>query len=877
MKQYWSLKSAHPDKILLFRMGDFFEMFHEDARVAAPLLGIALTVRNKKSGDQTPMCGVPHRSIGGPINKLLGAGRKVVICNQVEDPKLAKGLVRREITRILTPGMVYDTDTLEGHFPNYLCAMDFGSLAFMDSTTGECFYYLTGNSEKQKQLIASLNPVEVVLDTKQREFFSGRQPTHWQGFVSLHDGLFDKGDLPVSARRLLDYGVFTQGSGLVKLLQDFEERSADFGMQISMKVMSHLEVFKTYRGESRGTLFSSINCTKTPGGARLLRNWILFPLTDLREIQKRQDQVEHWIRDMEALQEVRQLLSKVGDLERRLARLSQPTGHPRDMHSLCQSLESALQLIPKMQNFLEAESVSRTVSLFVREINQALVEELPGQYREGGFIKKGFDPRLDEFINLVSGSQNQIRELEKRERQQTGISSLKVRYNSVFGYYIEVTHVHKNKVPLDRYQRKQTLINAERYITDELVNIEKRMITARTQRMELELEIFESLKNQGLKMTRELLLLAEGCKQLDVFSSLAWLSLEWNYVRPELRQEGFFEIHGSRHPVAEQISEGKFIPNDIVIKPHQCVLLTGPNMAGKSTIMKQVALTSLLAQMGSFVPASSAGIPIVDKIFTRIGASDFLTEGLSTFMVEMQETAEMLNEAGSRSLVILDEVGRGTSTYDGMSLARAILEHLITQIKSYTLFATHYHELTDLEDRNSQGLVNRHMTISESQDGISFGYHLAEGPAEKSYGVQVAKLAGLPETLIRRACHILNHLEGQGGPFGQTDLSVRQDQIHPQTRLGQTRLGQTRLGQTRPEQMDLFQVDLDRVDSTPLTPGTQDPIHPLEAGQGEEDRKEKMKAELMNKMITSLRQLDLSQVTPLEALNQLDQWQQEFS
>ena len=529
MKQYWSIKSAHPDKILLFRMGDFFEMFHEDARLAAPLLGITLTARNKKSGDQTPMCGVPHRAVDGPINKLLEAGKKVVICDQVEDPKLAKGLVRREITRILTPGMVYDPETLEGHCPNYLCAMDPGSLAFMDSTTGECFYYLIEDPEKQKQLIASLDPVEVVLGAKQKEFFSNRQPVHWKGFVSIHDGLFKSNEkLPSSALRLLDYGVFTQGLGLVKRLQDFEKRFSDFRMQISMKVMDHLEVFKTYRGETRGTLFSVINNTRTPGGARLLRNWILFPLTDLKEIQKRQDRIERWIRDMEALQEVRKLLSKVGDIERRLAKLSQPTAHPRDLQNLCQSLESALGLIPKMEDFPEAVSVSKTASLFVKEINKALVDELPGMYREGGFIKMGFDPRLDEFITLATSSQSQIRELENREKKQTGIPSLKIRYNNVFGYYIEVTHVHKNKVPLERYHRKQTLTNAERYVTDELVNLEKKVITARTQRVELELEIFESLKSHGLKIVKELLILAEACKRLDVFSS--WPGSVWNGI-----------------------------------------------------------------------------------------------------------------------------------------------------------------------------------------------------------------------------------------------------------------------------------------------------------------------------------------------------------
>ena len=850
MKQYWSMKSVHPDKILFFRMGDFFEMFHDDALLAAPLLGIALTARNKKSNDQTPMCGIPHRSIETPINKLLSLGKKVAICDQVEDPKLAKGLVKREVTRVLTPGMVYDPESLMAHQPNYLCALDKGSLAFMDSTTGECFYYLTEDIKKQKQLIANLGPVEVVLSKEQGDFFSAREPEDWKGFISFHEGLYkpdENKNWPSSALRLLDYGVFTQGLSLLKGLKDFEERPSRFRMEISTKSIEHLEVFKTYKGEQAGSLFSAINKTKTPGGARLLRHWILFPLTDLKEIQKRQDRIVKWTRDMTGLQQVRQTLSKVGDIERKFAKLSQPASHPRDLQNLCQSLESALELVPQMMedfsgtetlngnNLSVSESsassrqafaVAEKVSLFVKEVGQALVEELPGQYRDGGFIKKGFDPRLDELIKLASNSQGQIRELEQREREQTGIPSLKVRYNNVFGYYIEVTNTHKDKAPLHRYQRKQTLVNAERYITDELVSLEKKVITAKTRRVELELEIFESLKNHGLEISRELLFLAETCKKLDVFSSLAWLALEWNYVKPELKKGGAFELRQSRHPVAEQILKNSFVPNDIFLNPYQCLLLTGPNMAGKSTIMKQVALISLLAQIGSFVPASSASLPIVDKIFTRIGASDLLTEGFSTFMVEMKETAEMLHFATSESLVILDEVGRGTSTYDGMSLAQALLEYFITKIKSYTLFATHYHELTALEEKEPEGLVNKHMTINEDGEKISFGYHLHSGPAHKSYGIQVAELAGLPSSLIDRAFQILDRLEKK-----MINLPERKDFKNKST-----------------GQLNLFQSD-----------------------QPNEECQKALR------IIKSLDEMDLGKTTPLEALNRLDQWKKEFA
>jgi DNA mismatch repair protein MutS len=818
MKQYWQVKSAHPDKVVLFRMGDFFEMFHEDATIAAPLLGIALTARNKKSGDQTPMCGVPHHSIAGQINKLLEAGKKVAICDQVEDPRHAKGLVKREVTRILSPGMVYDPETLDAHSPNYLMAFDSGSLSFMDSTTGECFYYAVTDDKRKQQLVETLAPVEIILNEASEGAFFVIKPATWAGVVSFHEGsLTDETRGPLSARRLLSYAQSMQGAEVLETLQPFAKRDCDFRMQISANVFRHLEIFHTYKGDKRGSLFQAIDRTKTAGGGRRLKSWLQFPLTDRARIEERLDRVERWTRDLQQLKSLRSTLAQVGDMERRLGKVGQPQAHPRDLGSLADSLEAALQVLPAMETWAERSMVADQLTPLVTTLQQAFVEELPNNFREGGFIAKGFNSNLDELIAVATDSQSQVRALEAREKEATGIQSLKIRYNNVFGFYIEVTNTHKSKVPQDRYQRKQTLTNAERYVTDELNELEKKVITAKSKRADLELEIFNDLKAQVRGLLRPLLQLADQLNQLDVVSSLAWLSLENNYVRPQLQDEGAFVIEGCRHPVVEQLMEQTFVPNDVQMQPGQALLLTGPNMAGKSTLMRQVAITSMMAQMGSFVPARQARLPVVDKLFTRIGASDFLTEGLSTFMVEMQETAEMLREATSRSLVILDEVGRGTSTFDGMSLAQAILEYFLQHLQSYTLFATHYHELTRLQEQYPNRLRNCHMAISEDQGQIRFRYHLAEGPALKSYGIQVAKLAGLPKEVVQHASQVLRQMEKAPSETSS--------------------------------QLDLW--------SRPV---------PDEVHEADEPR-----------LLRDLKTLEIQKLTPLDALNTLAKWQQDHS
>ncbi len=794
-------------------------MFHEDATTAAPILGIALTVRNKKSGDQTPMCGVPHHSIGGQINKLLEAGRKVAICDQVEDPKLAKGLVKREVTRILSPGMVFDPETLDAHSPNYLMAFDNETLSFMDSTTGECFYYLVKDEKRKQQLIETLAPVEIVLNEASEAQFFLIKPETWSGVVSFHEKNAE-GEQPLSARRLLSYAQSMQGEDVLQSLQPFEKRDSDFRMQVPANVFRHLEVFKTYKGEKQGSLFNAIDRTKTAGGGRRLKSWLQFPLTDSKRIANRLDQVERWTEDLPRLKNIRKILAQVGDMERRLGKVGQPQSHPRDLRSLNDSLQAGLELIEVMSLGDEGQALQERLTPLSQTLERAFVEELPNQFRDGGFIDKGFHSELDELIDIATHSQQKVRELEAREKEATGIHSLKVRYNNVFGFYIEVTNTHKAKVPTERYQRKQTLTNAERYVTDELNELEKKVITAKTKRADLELEIFNDLKAKVRSQLRYLLMLADRLNQLDVVSALAWLALENSYVRPQVAEECSIQLRGSRHPVVEQLMEGHFVPNDISMDQGQSLLLTGPNMAGKSTLMRQVAITSLMSQMGSFVPAREAQLPIVDKIFTRIGASDFLTEGLSTFMVEMQETAEMLKAATPRSLVILDEVGRGTSTFDGMSLAQSILEYFLRRLQSYTLFATHYHELTGLEERYPGKLLNRHMSITEKQGKIEFRYHLAEGPAQKSYGIQVAKLAGLPKEVIQYAHQLLQKLEKKG--------------------VADT------------HQMDLWDVVMPEA---------------IQQEQTQEDEG----------ILQDLRTLEIQKLTPLDALNTLAKWQQEHS
>lgn len=819
MQQYWHVKSAHPDKVVLFRMGDFFEMFHDDAITAAPLLNITLTQRNKKSNDSTPMCGVPHHSIGEKINRLLSHGLKVAICDQIEDPKQAKGLVKRAVTRILSPGMVYDPETLSLDKPHYLCAFDEKTMALLDSTSGEAFFLKIENQEQLQHLAEVLKPVEWVLPLEQAEIFDTLK---LEGVKTIFQGPEDGERLPLTpAERLKAYAQEMQGSAILHILQEFEERPYVRRLQLTAQTLRHLEIFETYKGEKDATLFAVLNSCKTAAGSRLLRHWLSFPLRDVGAIQERQNKIAGWLKNQIDLKEIRKKLAELGDIERRLGKIAHPTCSPFDLKSLSDSLAVGLEVSSLAQ--IQTHLSERQVALeFFQEMDSFFSEAAPLQFRQGGFVRKGYSKDLDHWIELSENAQGLVQELEQRERDLTGIGSLKVRYNNVFGFYIEVTHSHKDKIPEGRYLRKQTLANAERFTTEELQNLEREVAVAKGRRQEIELDLFERLKNKVLQQALSYLELAKIWAELDVVTSQAWSSLEKNYVCPEFDLKGGLEIQGSRHPVVESLGQRSFIANDIRLQRHETMVLTGPNMAGKSTLMRQVALTCLMAQAGLFVAAQGAKLPVLDQIFTRIGASDFIAEGLSTFMVEMKETAEILAKSTPQSLIIMDEIGRGTATFDGLSLAQAILEFILREKPSLTFFATHYHELVSLEV-DFHNLKNYHLRILEEKGGIQFLYQLKKGAAGRSYGIQVARLAGLPSTITLRAEGLLKRFESVA---------------HGAERVQET------------PQLSLFSEAEEKVEEQSLS-SSESKIHPL---------------------VEELKSMDLNQLTPLEALNQLALW-----
>lgn len=833
MRQYWQIKNEHDDKVLFFRMGDFYEMFHDDAVTAAPILNIALTSRNKKSEDETPMCGIPYHSVAGPISRLLQAGYKVAICDQLEDPETAKGIVKRGVTRVLSPGMVYDPQTLNELKANYICSYDDSSISFLEATTGEAFFYRLHTAsetslKKRYELMSLLKPVELLLTSTQKvslykeksipenglPLFIGGDAVHLTVFEAKQSEVAS--DLPASAQRLFNYALSMQGQELSQILRPFEERRLNQVMTLPETVIRHLEIFKTLKGDEKGSLFQAINRTKTSAGARLLKSWLQFPLVDKELIEKRQGETAKWASKVTELKSLRQVLQSMGDIERRMSKISYTNCNVHDLVALKQSLETGLslaQLCPDLQG-----EVSNALRAVCDMLGKTLNEDPPVQIKNGGVICKDHSPELSELVTLAEESQRLLLELENREREATGITSLKVRYNNVFGYFIEVTHAHVEKVP-DHYKRKQTLTNAERYITQELHELETKILSARTKRVDLEERIFHDLRKMILQNAAPIRRAAHCWSELDVYSSLAWLSLEHDFVRPEMNLVGEVALTAARHPVIEQEVKKSFIANDIVIRRGDCLLLTGPNMAGKSTLMRQVACMALLAQIGSFVPAKRAVLPVFDRIFTRIGASDSLADGLSTFMVEMKETAEMLLDANENSLVILDEVGRGTSTYDGMSLAQAILENLVQVKKPIVFFATHYHEITALAD-HLPTVRNGHMAISEKDGDIRFLYLLRQGPANKSYGIHVAKLAGIPKAVIGRAEKLLAE-----------HIAINSD-----------------LPSQTTQQLELVPV---------REPGDIDPS----AAQ----------------LLLDLKSASISSMTPLEALNKISEWQQRLS
>lgn len=794
-QQFHQVKKILKNEILFFRMGDFYEMFYEDAKTAAKVLGLALTARSNGC-ESVPMAGIPFHAANTYLKRLIQAGYKVAICDQVEDPKQAKGLVKRELTRVITPGTLLEEDLLEEKKSNYLLSLfpkkDAVGLSWLDISTGE-FFGIDLPLESLLDEVGKISPAECLLpekfyrDPSSRALQALKHLLSPEVINSLEDWHFD---LDTSRRKLKEvlgvkslngFGIkgselFLQAAGaLLEYLQSTQQNtishirriqpiSPSHYMHLDMATQRTLELVQTMSGgEKRFSLLGVLDRTETPMGGRMLHNWVLHPLSVVAEIHHRQGGVAEMVENRPLRENLREALDKIYDLERLSAKIS--TGHvtPRDLVGLRTSLQHLPQAKEVLKDALSAILKDLHQGLDPMEevrdlLERAVSDHPPLHLTDGGVIREGFHTELDELRTLAAKGEGWLKEYQEQESIKLEIPSLKVSFNNVFGYYIEVTHVHGHKVP-DHYIRKQTLKNAERYITPELKEYEEKVLSAREKALEIEERLFLELREDVASQVSRLLNTARAISVIDCLLSLARVAVENNYTLPEVVEDFALEIRDGRHPVLETTLQDPFVPNDVSMDPSSHVfLITGPNMAGKSTYVRQVALITLMAQMGGFVPARLAKIGVVDKLFTRLGSTDELYLGYSTFMVEMLETANILNNATSRSLVLLDEVGRGTSTYDGVSLAWAISEHLHEKVQCRTLFATHYHELTQLPESFTR-MANFSVSLKEWKDEIVFLHKIEGGPTTRSYGIHVAKLAGMPLPVVARAEEILKELE----------------------------------------------------------------------------------------------------------------------
>jgi DNA mismatch repair protein MutS len=792
MKQYFEIKSGHEEEILMFRLGDFYEMFDKDALLASEILGITLTSRNK-GADKMPMCGVPYHAANNYIAKLIRAGKKVAICDQVSDPGLP-GIVKREVVRIITPGTTLDENLLENKQANFLASLVMGengfSLAWADLSTGEL---MVRNEEKVINLIAIIGqfkPAELLVDgaeiiDKLKQVFpeilieKAGELEDFEKVCAEHFGvnkLEELGENNLAGQNktslkalayLIKYLQNTQKTEL-NHLKEVKVSEPDQLMFLDESTIRNLEILENQREKkSAGSLLSVLDKTVTNAGGRLLRKIIVQPLVSRSGIEGRLEMVGYLKDNQGVLLDLRLALKEVFDIERMLGRLSLSSGNARDLRGIANSLiavQKVKMLLAKIeQNGLKKLNEEiKALEEMVNKLLGALKEELPVSVKEGGMIRDGFHAELDEYRNLSKTGKDFIQAMQIREIARTGINSLKVKYNRVFGYYIEISKANLKQVP-DDYDRKQTLVNAERFTTPELKEYEEKVLTAEEKIYGLEEQLFEGLRALVLQKTAEIKQTAQAIAYLDVISTFALISWENKYVRPEIGENYALEIVAGRHPVIEKLNPtDRFISNDLKLDEQEnLMLITGPNMGGKSTYLRQTALIVLMAHLGCFVPAEKAIINLVDRIFTRVGASDNLVKGQSTFWVEMEETAGILAGAGRKSLLILDEIGRGTSTFDGVSIAWGIMEYIHNQIGAKTLFASHYHELIGLADKLPQA-VNYSVKVEENErDGVVFLYKIARGGVDKSYGIEVAKLAGLPGKVVERAREILQDLEGE--------------------------------------------------------------------------------------------------------------------
>ncbi len=791
IRQYLQIKEKHQDAILFFRLGDFYEMFFEDAEKASKLLDIALTSRNRNEESSVPLCGVPYHAATPYIGKLLEAGYKVAVCEQVEDPKTAKGVVQREVVRVITPGTITDGESLDGRDNNFLVALskgrnDFG-LAFTDVTTGEFRFTQLADYPSLLDEVLRVHAREIILHEEDPSFAESLRNDIGEVHLSLVAGsIFTQG----ARERLQSMGVWAgewseewdQGlkaaSAIVSFLeQNLSEALKGLGklepyrasqfMMLDDTSRHNLELLSDYQGQRKGSLLGVLDHTQTPMGARHLRQWILYPLLDELAIRERQDGIEDLLEDYKGRQELSGCLKGMQDLERLAGRIVAGSANPRDLVAVKETLRALTPISGGLQGY-RAEIFGQIrkdlwdLPEVVDLVEQAIVNDPRPYLKDGGVIRAGFNSELDELRGIRGEAKDWIALLQSQERKRTGINTLKVGYNKVFGYYIEVTNANLKLVPSD-YLRKQTLTNGERYITPELKEYEAKVLGSQEEIQKLENSVFGEIREKVASHYEKMKLTSLALARLDVLVSLAEAAHSCHFVRPKVDSGLTLSIREGRHPVVEAVQgRGVFVPNDCLLdcESHQILILTGPNMVGKSTYMRQVALIVLLAQMGSFVPAAEASIGLVDRLFTRIGAADALARGESTFMVEMRETARILQQATPRSLILLDEVGRGTSTFDGISIAWSVAEYLHgVHHRPRTLFATHYHELTDLaltQDR----VKNFSFAVKEWKGDVIFLRSLVEGASSHSYGIHVASLAGLPHSVVQRAKEILSNLEG---------------------------------------------------------------------------------------------------------------------
>ena len=789
MHQYLEIKDRHRDAILFFRLGDFYEMFFEDAEKAAKVLDIALTSRNRSDGAPVPLCGVPHHAATPYIGKLLSAGFKVAVCEQIEDPGAAKGVVQRQVVKVISPGTLTEGEGLDADVNNFLVAVtaahDAYGLSFVDVTTGEFRFTQVKGYAAFTSEVGRIQPRELLLPEAQALANLRRDYAHvhctpgpesWFSHAAVqrlrsagaYDGPDDEWPLGVRAAGAVLAYLEDRSPGAVPVLTALEPYRASQFLMLDETTQANLELLQGFDGGRRGSLLGVMEPARTAMGAREIRKWILYPLLDERLIRQRQDAVEQLLGDPETRRKLRDALHDVQDLERLSGRIASRSAAPRDLAAIKETLRAVERVREEMgrcdsEMLVRLRSGLHAAPEVVELVERAIVDDPPASLRGGGAIRPGFDGELDELSAVRSNATGWIAELQHRERQRTGIHSLKVRYNKVFGYYIEVTRANLPSVP-DDYLRKQTLVNGERFITPELKEYEARVLGSGEEILRLETRLFADLLDRiaahGPVIRETSLALAK----LDALLALAETAESRRFVRPRVDSGLTLAMSGARHPVVEAaLGRGGFVPNDCRLDSEttQIKLLTGPNMAGKSTYMRQTALVVILAQMGGFVPADSAHVGLVDRLFTRFGATDALASGESTFMVEMKETARILRLATPRSLVLLDEVGRGTSTFDGISIAWSLAEFLHeSPHRPRTLFATHYHELTGLA-RTRERVKNFHFAVKEWQGEVIFLRTLKEGPASRSYGIQVAGLAGLPRGLIDRAKEILKNLEGE--------------------------------------------------------------------------------------------------------------------